>query len=284
MRVGPVLPNSSAPSRQNLSAVARAAEALGYDSVWATTHTAIPVRFESRYPYSTSGRPPWDAKTPWGDSFLSLAFAAAITERVRLGPSVIPLTITDPLTIAKQAATLDIYSGGRLELGIGGGWLVEEGQALGRPTDHRAARLDECLRILRMAWSRETFSFDGQFWRFPEVGVNPKPPQGEGLPVWIGGQGQRAVELAARHGCGLMLWFVEPTGVRDYVARLRAAGGAGPVAAALPLVRHPGKWLELSQQYVEAGTDLLIVTGYAGPEGVTLQLEKFASDVLPHLR
>ncbi len=100
-------------------AVARAAEALGYDSLWATTHTAIPVQFESRYPYSPTGRPSWDAKTSWGDAFVSLAFVAAVTEHVRLGPSVIPLIITDPLTLAKQAATLDAHSGGRLELGIG---------------------------------------------------------------------------------------------------------------------------------------------------------------------
>jgi alkanesulfonate monooxygenase SsuD/methylene tetrahydromethanopterin reductase-like flavin-dependent oxidoreductase (luciferase family) len=151
-------------------AVARMAEQLGYDSLWATSHTAIPVRFDSRYPYDPSGRPGWDATTPWGDALLSLAFAAAVTERVRLGPSVIPLITTDPLTLAKHAATLDLYSGGRLELGIGAGWLVEEGNALGRPTDHRLARLEETLDILRLAWSRQTFSYAGQFWNIPEVG------------------------------------------------------------------------------------------------------------------
>src|SRR5207302_1367466 len=76
MRVGPVLRNAGNPSRQHMFAVARMAEQLGYDSLWATTHTAIPVRFESRYPYDPSGRPGWDATTPWGDALLSLRFAA----------------------------------------------------------------------------------------------------------------------------------------------------------------------------------------------------------------
>ena len=265
-------------------AVARSAEQLGYDSLWATTHTAIPVRFESRYPYDPSGRPAWDATTPWGDALLSLAFAAAITERVRLGPSVIPLITTDPLTLAKHAATLDVYSGGRLELGIGAGWLVEEGQALGRPTDHRSARLEEALEILRLAWSRETFSYDGRFWNIPEVGINPKPLQGDRLPIWIGGQGQRALAIAAEHGCGLMLWFAEPNAVRDYIARFRAAGGHGPVAAAMPLAPNAGHWLDLSRQYAEAGTDLLILTSYGQASSVTAVLEEFAAQVLPEVR
>jgi probable F420-dependent oxidoreductase len=264
-------------------AIARLAEQLGYDSLWATTHTAIPVHFESRYPYDPSGRPAWDATTPWGDAFLSLAFAAAITERVRLGPSVIPLITTDPLTLAKQAATLDVYSGGRLELGIGAGWLAEEGQALGRPTDNRSARLEEALEILRSAWSRETFSHRGRFWNFPEVGINPKPPQGDRLPIWIGGQGQRALTIAATHSCGLMLWFAEPDAVGDYIARFRAAGGTGPVAAALPLAPTTGRWPELSQQYANVGTDLLILTSYGQPSSVTARLETFAAQVLPGL-
>ena len=77
-------------------AVVRLAEDLGYDSLWTPAHTAIPLHFESRYPYNATGRPGWDATTPWGDAFISLTLAAAITERVRLGPSLIPLIITDP--------------------------------------------------------------------------------------------------------------------------------------------------------------------------------------------
>ena len=283
MRVGPILPNSGNPSSASLRAVVRLAEELGYDSLWTPTHTAIPVHFESRYPYSPTGRPKWNATTPWGDAFISLTFAAAVSQRVRLGPSLIPLIITDPLTLAKQAATLDVYSNGRLELGIGAGWLVEEARALGRPTDHRLGRLEETIEILRLAWSHETFSYEGRFWSFPEVGVNPRPVQGDRLPIWIGGQSQGVVEIAAKHGCGLMLWFVEPAGVRDYISRLRAAGGSGPVAAAMPMAPNAGRWFDLTLGYVEAGTDLLILTGYGGGSTLTAPLEQFAAEVLPKL-
>jgi len=264
-------------------AVVRLAEDLGYDSLWTPAHTAIPLHFESRYPYNATGRPGWDATTPWGDAFISLALAAAITERVRLGPSLIPLIITDPLTLAKQAATLDVYSEGRLELGIGAGWLVEEAQALGRPTDHRLGRLEETIEILRLAWSHETFSYQGRYWSFPEVGVNPRPVQGDRLPIWIGGQGQRALEIAARHGCGLMLWFAEPDAVRDYLARLRSAGGVGPVAVAMRLAQNAGRWLDLTRAYAESGADLLILTGYGHGSRLTEELEQFGSEVLPRL-
>jgi len=264
-------------------AVVRLAEDLGYDSLWTPAHTAIPVHFESRYPYNATGRPGWNAATPWGDAFISLTLAAAVTERVRLGPSLIPLIITDPLTLAKQAATLDVYSEGRLELGIGAGWLVEEAQALGRPTDHRLGRLEETIEILRLAWSQETFSYQGRFWSFPEVGVNPRPVQGDRLPIWIGGQGQRALEIAARHGCGLMLWFAEPDAVRDYLARLRSAGGVGPVAVAMRLAPNAGRWLDLTRAYAEAGADLLILTGYGHGSRLTEELEQFGAEVLPRL-
>ena len=283
MRTGPILPNSGEPSRANMLAVARAADDLGYDSVWTPAHIAIPLHFESRYPYSESGRPGWNASTPWGDAFLSLAFAAALTTRVRLGPSLIPLTLTDPLTLAKQISTLDVYSEGRAELGIGAGWLLEEGQALGRPTDHRLGRLEETIEILRLAFSRETFAFEGRFFKIPEVGVNPRPVQGERLPIWIGGQGQRALEIAARHECGLMLWWAEPDAVRDYRLRLRNAGGTGPVAAAMRLAATAGRWLELSAAYAEAGTDLLILTSYGRGSRVTQELEQFAADVIHKL-
>jgi probable F420-dependent oxidoreductase len=264
-------------------AVVRAAEDLGYDSVWTPAHTAIPVDFDSRYPYSESGRPGWTAKTPWGDALLSLTFAAAITARIRVGPSLIPLTITDPLTLAKQISTLDVYSEGRAELGIGAGWLAEEGKALGRPTDHRLERLEETIEILRRAFSRETFSYAGRFFNIPEVGVNPRPVQGDRLPIWIGGHSPRVIELAARHRCGLMLWWADPQVVRDYRETLRKAGGTGPIAAAMRLAPTKGRWLGHCVAYAEAGTDLLILTTYGRGARIVEELEQFAAEVIPKL-
>jgi len=263
-------------------AVARGVEALGYDSLWTASHTVIPARFQSRYPYSADGRPPWNATTEWGDTVSGLGLAAAVTERVRLGTSVVPLTTADPLTLAKQSATLDVLSNGRFELGIGAGWLVEEAAALGRPTDHRSARLEETVEILRLAWTKETFAYSGRYYAFSEVGSHPHPPQGGALPIWIGGSGPRAVEIVATHGCGLMLWLADPAKVREYADRLRARGSSAPLAVAMPLRTHEGRWLALAQEFEAAGVSLLILIQYARPR-ITEALEEFASEVLTRI-
>src|SRR2546428_12825160 len=135
-----------------------------------------------------------------------MAFVAAATERVRLGIAVVPLITTHPIRLAKQVATIDVLSKGRFELGVGGGWLVEEAQALGDPIDHPGARMEETIEILRLAWREPTFSYDGWFWKIPPVGVNPRPLQGERLPLWIGGHGGTAPRGAGEPGAGVFIW------------------------------------------------------------------------------
>src|SRR5438046_6821489 len=136
-----MLPSYIRPSRETVLGVARTAERLGFDSVWTNSHTVVPASFKPRYPYSEDGLPSWNAKTAWADAMITLGFVAAATERVRLGVAVVPLIITDPITLAKQAATIDVLSNGRFELGLGAGWLVEEGQARGDTTAHRPGLL-----------------------------------------------------------------------------------------------------------------------------------------------
>src|SRR5436309_12693277 len=148
-----MLPSYIRPSRDTILGVARAAERLGFDSVWTNSHTVVPVSFKPRYPYSEDGLPSWNAKTPWADAMTTLGFVAAATERVRLGVAVVPLIITDPITLAKQSATVDLLSNGRLELGVGAGWLRAEGQALGHPADHPQARPEETIDGLRPPWT-----------------------------------------------------------------------------------------------------------------------------------
>ncbi|HEX9268004.1 MAG TPA: LLM class flavin-dependent oxidoreductase, partial [Candidatus Limnocylindria bacterium] len=154
MRFGVMLPSYIRPSRETVLGVAQTAERLGFDSVWTNSHTVVPAAFKPRYPYAEDGVPSWNARTAWADAMITLGFVAAATERVRLGVAVVPLIITDPITLAKQSATVDLLSNGRLELGLGAGWLLEEGEALGHPTDHRQARLEETIAVLRLAWTR----------------------------------------------------------------------------------------------------------------------------------
>jgi probable F420-dependent oxidoreductase len=259
--------------------VARAAERLGFDSVWTNSHTVVPASFKPRYPYGDDGIPSWNAKTAWADAMITLGFVAAATERVRLGVAVIPLITTDPITLAKQSATVDLFSNGRFELGLGAGWLVEEGEALGHPTDHRQARLEETIDVLRLAWTKPTFSYDGRFVKIPEVGVHPQPPQGARLPLWIGGQGDAAVRIAAEHDAGLFIWQQTPERVAEYGRAVRALNPKTPLAACVWTDQDKREWDGQVHAMEEAGVDLLVLGRRYDDQQVS-EIERFARDFL----
>jgi probable F420-dependent oxidoreductase len=258
VRVGLQLPNPFGPSRASITAFARAAEELGFDSVWTNSHVAIPVEFTSRHPYTPDGRAPWNAETPWADAMVTLGFAAAMTERVHIGVNVVPLIVTNPVALAKQAATLDLLSEGRFELGVGAGWLVEEGAALGNPTDHRTARLEETLDVLDLAFSRPTFRYDGRFVTVPPIGVNPRPKTGR-MPLWIGGKGDDAIRIAAAREAGLFLWLAPPAEVREYRAKLGTKNPRSPLASSLRLAAQGERWREALEEFEDAGADLIVL-------------------------
>lgn len=283
MRVGVYLPILSAASRDAVLAYARGAESLGFDSLWTNSHTVVPVAFEPHYPYSDDHRPPWNATSTWLDAMTTLSFVAAVTERIRMGVAVVPLITTDPLTLAKQVATIDLLSNGRFELGIGGGWLTEEGRALGHPTDHRTARMEETIGILRKAWGQPTFEHSGRFWQLPPLGINPKPPQGARLPLWIGGHGDEAVRIAAEHDAGLFVWLPRrPERLAEYHRKLRARSRTVPLAASLVLAEVEGRWLEAAREMRDAGADLLVIIRRYDDRAID-DLTRFAVDVLPEL-
>jgi probable F420-dependent oxidoreductase len=262
MRFGAILPIPGPASPDNVLAFATAAEELGYHSVWMNSRVVRPVEMEDRHPYMPDGKPPWPPTINWPDAFVVFSFIAAHTRRLRFGPAVVPLINTHPLILAKQAATLDIYSGGRLELGLGAGWLLEEAAALGHPTDHRSARLREAIDILRLAWSRDTFSYSGRYWVIPEVGLHPHPAQGDRIPLWIGGHGQRALEIAADANCGVFLWGgYPPDKVADHVARVRAINPEVLVATLVSLTASEGRWREMVSEMETAGANLVVVSG-----------------------
>jgi probable F420-dependent oxidoreductase len=280
VRFGLTLPNPFGPSRDSVLTVVRAAERLGFDSVWTNSHTVVPTVFAPRYPYNDTGVPPWDATSTWADAMMLLAFAAAATERVRLGVAVVPLITTNPITLAKQSATIDLLSNGRFELGVGAGWLVEEGQALGNPVDHRTARLEETIDVLRLAWSRPTFRYEGRFIKVPEVGVNPRPPQGERLPLWIGGHGDAAIKYAAARDAGLFVWLQSAERVAEYGRKLRALRADAPLVASVWTPVNERRWDEQVTAMERAGVELLVL-GRRYDERTVAELERFADTFIP---
>lgn len=188
-------------SRAGLTELAQGAEAAGFESVWTVEHVVFPTVYTSAYPYDPSGKMPMRADTPLPDPLLWLAFAASVTERLRLATGILILPQRNPLVLAKELATLDDLSGGRLELGIGVGWLEEEFDALGIPFAERGPRTDDAIEILRKAWSADDIAHASPFAEFSGVSINPKPARGM-VPVHVGGHSVAAAKRAGRLGDG----------------------------------------------------------------------------------
>jgi probable F420-dependent oxidoreductase len=204
-----------------LAALARTAEEVGLESIWAVEHVVIPVGYQSRYPYDPSGRIPAPESLPMPDPLLSLTFAAAVTKRLRLATGILLLPQRHPIYVAKEVATLDTLSNGRAILGIGIGWLKEEFDALGVPFAERAARTAESVRAIRSLWKDAPESFEGRFFRWPPLESNPKPVQRPGVPIVVGGHAESAARRAARYGDGFFPGVAEPEKLRALLAVLR---------------------------------------------------------------
>ena len=174
-------------------------DALGVHSLWVSDHVCWPADIASKYPYTDDGSFPANPDMGWLDPIGTLLFIAGCTDRVRLGTTVLILPYRPPVATAKQLATLDVVSSGRLILGVGIGWMAEEAAVLGMPWDHRGRRSDEQLEIFRRLFTESEPSFEGEFYRFPKVGFEPKPVQ-QPVPVWVGGSTPAAFRRVARFG------------------------------------------------------------------------------------
>jgi probable F420-dependent oxidoreductase len=179
-----------------------AAEEAGFDSAWTVEHTVIPELHASQYPYSNDGRMAGDRyDLPLPDPLIWMAYVAAHTTRIKLGTGILILPQHNPVVVAKQIATLDLMSGGRILLGIGVGWMREEFDVIGASFDDRAARTDEYIAVMRTLWSQQKASFSGDFFHFENVYCLPQPPEGD-VPVIVGGHSRAAARRAGRIGDG----------------------------------------------------------------------------------
>ncbi|MDG2304140.1 MAG: LLM class F420-dependent oxidoreductase [Candidatus Binatia bacterium] len=185
-----------------LTSFSQAAEAAGIESLWTVEHVAVPVGYESTYPYSPDGKMPGPENSPIPDPMLPLAFAAAVTKKIKFGTGILILPQRHPIYVAKEAATLDQLSSGRFMLGIGIGWLAEEFAALGVPFEDRASRTRECVDAIRTLWKDGAHAYDGKFFRWPAIESNPKPVQAGGVPIVVGGHTDISAKRAARYGDG----------------------------------------------------------------------------------
>ena len=190
--------------RAVIDAVAAAADTAGFATFWSGEHVVMVDESASRYPYSDDGRIAVPAAADWIDPLIGLSFAAAATSTIRIATGVLLLPEHNPVLVAKQAATLDALSGGRLTLGVGVGWSREEFDALGVPFERRGARTKEYLEAIRTLWRDDVASFDGEFVHFDAVRVNPKPVRDRRIPIVVGGNSDAALRRVATWGDG---WY-----------------------------------------------------------------------------
>lgn len=218
-------------------------EEAGADSFWTVEHILVAEDYEPRYPYSADGRMPGGGKAVMPDPLQVLAVVGAVTTTLRLGTSVVVATQHPAVILAKRAATLDVLSGGRLELGVGLGWQIEEYRAVNVPYEGKGRRLDETIEAMRALWGPGPSTYSGETVSFDRVHVDPKPAQPGGVPVVIGGSSEAAARRAGRLGDGWFPYVVSPAEVAEGMSTICAATtAAGRDPAAIEITVWPGSW------------------------------------------
>ena len=175
---------------------AQALEQIGYDHIDMFDHVVMG--------FPVGGRPkgPYNPAMPILEALMTLSHVAAVTSRVTLGTEVLVLPQRQPTLVAKQVSTLDTLSGGRVRLGVGVGWQESEYEALDENFHTRGERMDEAIHLLRACWSDAQIDFKGNHYDVTAMAMEPKPPQGRQLPIWVGGNSEPALRRVGRLGDG----------------------------------------------------------------------------------
>jgi probable F420-dependent oxidoreductase len=188
-----------------IAAFAQGAEERGFDSLWVGEHVLLFDQYESAYPYSSDGKLiGLTGESGMLDPFLALGWAGAATQEIKLATGICILPQRNPVYTAKEAATLDWLSGGRLILGLGTGWLEEEFRNVGVPFSRRGSRCSEYVEVLKRLWCDPVSNFSGEFHELAEARFYPKPVQRPHPPILFGGESDAALARVARLGDG---WF-----------------------------------------------------------------------------
>lgn len=211
--------------------LARAIEEIGYDELDMFDHVVM------GFPTATRRAGPYPPQMPILEALMTLAFVAAHTRRIGLGTEVLVLPQRQPVLVAKQISTLDTLSGGRVRLGVGVGWQESEYDALGADFGSRGRRMDEAIDLLRTCWREPHVDFAGEFYNVSAMAMEPKPPQAERLPIWIGGNSPRALRRVGELGDGwLAMAYTDAAAARAAVETIhRHAEAAGRDPAAIGL-------------------------------------------------
>jgi probable F420-dependent oxidoreductase len=205
----------------NPGTIAAEAERAGFESFWVAEHLVIPAAYTTYYQRSSDGKVP-EFYAHLADPFVALAMAARATSRIRIGTSVCLLPERNPIETAKAAATLDMYSGGRLMLGVGAGWFPEEAAIMGVDFKRRWRHLRESVEAMRELWSKPEASYEGEIIKFPPVRLFPKPVQKPYPPIFLGAHDPgRALKRVARWADGWMPGGLSPEQAEECIPQVK---------------------------------------------------------------
>ena len=286
MKVGLTFASSIGIDSESSLDICRRAEAAGFESVWGGEHVIIPDSIGSKYPYSPDGKIPAEPDTYIPDPLIWLAYVAAVAPSLRLGTCILIVPQRNPLVLAKELATLDQLTGGRVELGLGVGWMKEEFDALGIPWARRGARNDEYIAAMRALWAAPHAEYHGEFVDFEPATCSPRPVNGS-IPVIVGGDSDAALQRAVRLADGYFPGEGDFARLGDLLGRLRqAAEAADRDPASIEVNAMFGMQMADPvagvEQMKELGVGRIMVPAFffAGPDGVE-RLEAFAEQVMP---
>src|SRR5438309_4225453 len=237
-----------------LQRFAREAEKRDIASLWVSDHVVFPRKATGNYP---GGRFPHPPDKPYLEAVVALTAAAMCTTRARLGASVFILGHRHPVVMAKMLTSIDALSLGRLIVGVGVGWWKEELEILGAPFHQRGRQADEALKVFKALWTQDNPAFDGEFFRFRDIGFAPKPVQRPPPPIWVGGDSPGAFRRVAELGDGWHATSKTPAQFAEALGRLRKAADEA---------RRPLESIELSLRFslsddlIKQGTQAVVDT------------------------
>jgi probable F420-dependent oxidoreductase len=268
--------------------LAQAAEAAGFESIWTVEHVVVPRGYQSRYPYSATGRMGSGLEDyPIPDPLIWLAYVASATRTIKLGTAILILPQRNPVVTAKAVATLDhMAGGGRVLLGIGVGWLAEEFATLGVSFEDRGPRTDEYVAAMRALWSQDCASYRGRFVSFDQVFCRPLPPERR-IPIIVGGDTRAAARRAGRLGDGYFPARAAPVELLEEMRQAARAAGRDPQAIEITVAAppEPSEIEALAKQGVaRVAVPLSSVAGLPAQVRTPDEVLRYGTDVIAHFR
>jgi len=267
----------------DVASIAKTAEALGFESLWCAEHPIMPVDSKSRFPGSADGVIP-ESYSHFVDPFVALARASGVTRTLKLGTGITLVPERNPLLLAKEISTLDLFSGGRFLFGIGTGWHREETTIMGGDFDHRWSQAREAVLVMKELWTKQEAEFHGKYYDFPPVRSYPKPAQKPHPPVILGGHAKNVLERVVEWGDGWLPNRATPAEVemsRNKLGAMAKQAGRDPAKITISAFGQPAD-RDLVRRFLDARATRVIIRPAAAKTEQEMQkaLEDIARTVL----